>query len=47
MIDRYESIRALQQQVQPASSILLGTVPSAPVLPALRMERSAAPQNAQ
>ncbi len=47
LIDRYEAIRALQQQVQPASSTLLGTVPSAPVLPALRMERNAAPQNTQ
>ncbi|MGL4434967.1 MAG: type II secretion system secretin GspD, partial [Giesbergeria sp.] len=47
LIDRYESIRALQQQVQPSSSTVLGTVPSAPVLPSLRMERSTAPQTAQ
>ncbi len=47
LIDRYESIRALQQQVQPSSSTVLGTVPSAPVLPSLRIERSTAPQTAQ
>jgi general secretion pathway protein D len=47
MIDRYESIRALQQQVQPTSGGVLGNVQGAPVLPSLRMERSTAPHNAQ
>ncbi len=47
MIDRYESIRALQQQVQPSSGGVLGNVQGAPVLPSLRMERSTAPHNAQ
>jgi general secretion pathway protein D len=47
MIDRYESIRALQQQVQPSSGGVLGNVQGAPVLPSLRMERSTAPQTAQ
>ena len=47
MIDRYESIRALQQQVQPSSGGVLGNVQGAPVLPSLRMERSNAPHNAQ
>ena len=47
MLDRYESIRALQQQVQPSSGGVLGNVQGAPVLPSLRMERSTAPHNAQ
>ncbi len=47
MIDRYESIRSLQQQVQPAPSSVLGTVQGAPVLPSLRMERSAPQQDTQ
>lgn len=47
MIDRYESIRAQQQQVQPSSGGVLGNVQGAPVLPSLRMERSTAPHNAQ
>jgi general secretion pathway protein D len=32
MIDRYEAIRALQQQVQPSSGTVLGNVQGAPVL---------------
>ncbi|MFZ3124971.1 MAG: type II secretion system secretin GspD [Acidovorax sp.] len=38
MIDRYDSIRALQQATQPAASVVLQSVSGAPVLPALRPE---------
>ena len=47
VLDRYDSIRALQQQVQPAPSSLLGTVQGAPVLPALRLDRNTPPPAAQ
>ena len=47
VIDRYESIRTLQQQVQPTSSNVLGNVQGAPVLPSLRLERSAPLPNTQ
>jgi general secretion pathway protein D len=36
MLDRYESIRALQQAVQPAPSTVMRSVSGAPVLPPLR-----------
>jgi general secretion pathway protein D len=35
MVDRYEAIRALQQATQPPSSVVMGSVTGAPVLPAL------------
>lgn len=35
VVDRYEAIRALQQNTQPAPSLMMGTVSGAPVLPAL------------
>ncbi len=38
MLDRYDSIRALQQATQPAASAVLQSVSGAPVLPALRPE---------
>ena len=38
MLDRYESIRALQQAVQPEPSAVMGSVSGAPLLPALRPE---------
>lgn len=41
MQDRYESIRALQQAVQPEPSAVMGSVSGAPVLPALRPEPKA------
>lgn len=36
MLDRYESIRALQQVVQPTPSAVMNSISGAPVLPALR-----------
>ena len=36
MMDRYDSIRAAQQNVQPTASAVLGSVSGAPVLPALQ-----------
>lgn len=36
MMDRYDSIRAAQQNVQPSSSAVLGSVSGAPVLPQLQ-----------
>ncbi len=47
VLDRYDTIRALQQQVQPAPSAVLGTVQGAPVLPALRLDRNTPPPAAQ
>ncbi len=41
MVDRYEAIRALQQQAQPSSGGILGSVKGAPILPPL--ERSIPP----
>jgi len=41
MVDRYEAIRALQQQAQPSSGGILGSVKGAPILPPL--ERSTPP----
>ncbi|MBY0455504.1 MAG: type II secretion system secretin GspD [Burkholderiaceae bacterium] len=38
MLDRYESIRALQQAVQPEPNAVMGSVSGAPLLPALRPE---------
>ncbi len=35
VVDRYDAIRALQQNTQPAPSLMMGTVSGAPVLPAL------------
>nr|WP_233589824.1 type II secretion system secretin GspD [Acidovorax sp. FJL06] len=45
VVDRYEAIRALQQNTQPAPSLMMGTVSGAPVLPALPapVARPAAP----
>jgi len=42
VVDRYEAIRAQQQQVQPARSAVLGSVSGAPVLPPLRPASGAA-----
>ena len=42
MVDRYEAIRALQQTTQPPSSVVMGTVNAAPVLPALPPRAGAA-----
>ncbi|MNZ92509.1 hypothetical protein D3C78_1115360 [compost metagenome] len=36
MMDRYDSIRAAQQVVQPTDSTILGNVSGAPVLPQLQ-----------
>ncbi|WP_462388509.1 type II secretion system secretin GspD [Acidovorax sp. Q11] len=35
VVDRYDAIRALQQNTQPAPSLMMGTVSGAPVLPPL------------
>ena len=35
MMDRYEAIRALQQNTQPAPSVVMKSVSGAPILPAL------------
>lgn len=35
VVDRYDTIRALQQNTQPAPSLMMGTVSGAPVLPPL------------
>jgi len=37
MMDRYETIRALQQAVQPSPSSVMGSVSGAPILPSLRV----------
>ncbi len=45
MVDRYESIRALQQVTQPVPSTMLRAVSGAPVLPALPMRTEPAASN--
>ena len=49
MMDRYEAIRALQQNTQPAPSVVMKSVSGAPILPALpqRAEPGAATVPAQ
>ena len=41
MIDRYDAIRALQHNAQPASSLVMGAVNGAPLLPPLTMPAQA------
>ena len=43
MDERYETIRALQQAVQPSPSSVMGSVSGAPILPSLR-DTPATPQ---
>ena len=44
MLDRYEAIRALQQNTQPEDRVMLRGVSEAPVLPALRGDAGAQPR---
>jgi len=44
MLDRYEAIRALQQNTQPEDRVMLRGVSEAPVLPAMRGDTGAPPR---